>query len=400
MLYALIDALQGWLDQRGLSWVVMVMYQLEFRAMFAALLSFCVVLFMGRRVIAWLRAKRIGDSAQFGVERVNQLMSARAGTPTMGGILICGALLLSTLLLADVLHNRFVQLGMMVVVWLAVLGGVDDWLKLTQAKREPGVRDGLFAWEKLLFQIGCGLVAGFFLYRTGASDGAHVLNLPFQRTYVPTPSIESMIQQPDLAPGVIVLGIGAFTLLATLWIAGMSNAVNITDGMDGLATGNLIIAGLAMMVLAWVAASPRAAFFLMVPEVAGSGELMVMVGAMVGACLGFLWFNCSPASVFMGDTGSLALGGFLGFVAIAIRQEILLLVIGGVFLFEMGSVVAQVSYFKHTKRKFGEGRRIFLCAPIHHHFQWGGWSEQQVVVRFWLMTVVLATIALVSLKLR
>jgi phospho-N-acetylmuramoyl-pentapeptide-transferase len=199
---------------------------------------------------------------------------------------------------------------------------------------------------------------------------------------------------------VIILGTGAFAIYAALMIAGMSNAVNITDGMDGLATGNLIIAGLAMMVLAWIAASPRAAFFLMVPEVAGSGELLVMMGAMVGACLGFLWFNCSPASVFMGDTGSLALGGLLAYVAAAIRQELLLLVIGGVFLMECGSVMAQMSWFKYTRRKYGEGRRIFRCAPIHHHFHLTGWSEQQVVVRFWLMTVVLATIALVSLKLR
>ncbi|MSR29645.1 MAG: phospho-N-acetylmuramoyl-pentapeptide-transferase [Phycisphaerales bacterium] len=400
MLYALIESLQGWLDNRGLSWLVMVMYQLEFRALLAALLSFALVLAFGRRVIEWLRSKRIGDSAQFGMDGVNQLMQSRAGTPTMGGILICGALLASTLLLADVLHNRYAQLGIIVVVWLGVVGGFDDWLKLTQHRREPGVRDGLFAWEKLLFQVGVGLVVGFFLYRAGGSDGAHVLNLPFQRTYVPTPSIESMIQPPSLAPGVIVLGVGAFTILATLWITSMSNAVNITDGMDGLATGNLIIAGLAVMVLAWIAASPRAAYFLMVPEVDGTGELMVMAGAMVGACLGFLWFNCSPASVFMGDTGSLALGGLLGYIAIAIRQEILLLLICGIFLLEIGSVVAQVGYFKYTRRKFGQGKRIFRCTPIHHHFHLGGWKEQQVVVRFCVVTVVLTTIALVSLKLR
>ncbi len=400
MLYSLIDSLQGWLDARGLSWVVMVMYQLEFRALFAALLAFAIVLVFGRRVIAWLRAKKIGDSAEFGVEQLNLLMQGREGTPTMGGLLICGAMLVSTLLLADTFHNRYVQLGGIVVIWLAVVGGFDDWLKLTQRKRQPGVRDGLFAWEKLLFQLGLGVVVGFFLYRAGASDGAHVFNIPFQRTYVPTPSLESLIQPPDLASGVMVLGIASFTILAALWIAGMSNAVNITDGMDGLATGTLVIVSLAMMVLIWIAASPRAAFFLMVPEVEGSGELMVMMGAMVGACLGFLWFNCSPASVFMGDTGSLALGGFLGFVAIAIRQELLLLVIGGIFLAEMGSVVIQVSWFKYTRRRYGEPRRVFLCTPIHHHFHWAGWKEQQVVVRFWLITVVLATVALVSLKLR
>ncbi len=400
MLYSLTDSLQGWLDQRGLSWLVMVMYQLEFRALLSALLAFSIVLYFGPRVIAWLRAKKVGDTAEFGVEKINLLMQGRSGTPTMGGVLICGALLLSTLLLADVLHNRYVQLGMIVVLWLSALGGVDDWLKLTQSRRAPGMRDGLFAWEKLLFQAGLGLMVGFFLYRAGASEGAHVLNLPFQRTYLPTPSIESMIQPPALSPGVIVLGIGAFTLMAAFWITMMSNAVNITDGMDGLATGNLIIAGLTVMVLAWVAASPRAAYYLMVPEVAGSGELLVMAGAMVGACLGFLWFNCSPASIFMGDTGSLSLGGLLGFIAVAIRQEVLLLAIGGIFLLEMGSVAMQVGYFKYSRKKYGAGRRIFLMAPIHHHFQMRDWGEQQVVVRFWLISVVLATIALVTLKLR
>ncbi len=400
MLYNLTVAAQSWLDDRGLGWLVMVMYQLEFRALIASLLSFALVLWFGPRVIRWLAGRKIGDTPEFGNDSVNQLMQSRAGTPTMGGVIILGALLTSTVLLADVLHNRYVQLGVVVIVWLAVLGGFDDWLKLTQSRRAPGTRDGLVAWEKLLFQLGLGALVGFFLYRASGMHDAHVLNLPFQRTYVPTPSIEALIQPPAISSGVIVLGVGLFTLLAMLWIAGVSNAVNITDGMDGLATGTLIIASLAMMALVWIGGSPRAAYFLMVPSVAGTAELMVMAGAMAGACLGFLWFNCSPARVFMGDTGSLALGGLLAYMALAVRQELLLILIGGVFFLEMGSVMAQVSWFKWTRRKYGEGRRIFRCTPIHHHFHLGGWKEQQVVVRFWLITVVLTMVALVSLKLR
>lgn len=400
MLYNLTEALQGWLDDRGLSWLVMVMYQLEFRALFAFLFSFALVLVIGPRVIRWLALRKIGDTPEFGNDSLNQLMQSRAGTPTMGGIIICGALLVSTALLADVIHNRFIHLGVVVVLCFAVVGGFDDWLKLTQSQRAPGVRDGLFAWEKLLFQVGFGLLVGFFLYRASGSFDAHVLNLPFQRTYLPTPSIETLMQPPSIAPGVWVLGIGSFTLIAMLAIAGTSNAVNMTDGMDGLATGTLIIASLAMMVLLWISGSPRAASFLMVPSVPGTGELMVMAGAMAGACSGFLWFNCSPARVFMGDTGSLALGGLLGYFAVACRQEILLLLIGGIFFLELGSIVAQTSYFKWSRRRYGQGRRIFRCAPIHHHFHLGGWKEQQVVVRFWLITVVLTMIALVSLKLR
>ncbi|MDA0214903.1 MAG: phospho-N-acetylmuramoyl-pentapeptide-transferase [Planctomycetota bacterium] len=400
MLYNLTEATQSWLDDRGLSWVVMVMYQLEFRALFAALLSFVLVLTFGPRVIRWLAQRKIGDTPEFGNDSLNQLMQSRAGTPTMGGVIICGALIASTLLLADVIHNRYIHLGLMVVISFGVLGSVDDWLKLTQSRRSPGVRDGLFAWEKLLFQLGLSLIIGFFLYRWGSTVDAHVLNLPFQRTYLPTPSIESIIQPPPIADGVWILGIGFFLIVAMLAIAGTSNAVNMTDGMDGLATGTLIIASLAMMVLIWIAGSPRAAYFLMVPSVAGTGELMVMAGAMAGACLGFLWFNCSPARIFMGDTGSLALGALLGFFAVAVRQELLLLLIGGIFFLELGSVFAQRTWFRWTRKRYGQGRRIFRCAPIHHHFHLGGWKEQQVVVRFWLISVVLTMIALVSLKLR
>ncbi|MBC24058.1 MAG: phospho-N-acetylmuramoyl-pentapeptide-transferase [Phycisphaerae bacterium] len=395
MLYNLTQLLQNVLDQIGLYSLIQVVYQLEFRAVGAVLLSFFLVMVFARPVIRWLARQKVGDSPEFYNERVNELMKSRAGTPTMGGVLICGSILLTVFLLADILYNRYVHLAIVTLLWLAILGGIDDWLKLTSARRKPGSREGLYAWEKLLFQLGLGVMIGLFLYMHAGTVDAHVLNLPFQRTYVPTQSVETLIQPPLLSPGVIVLGMLGFVIIAAMLLAGTSNAVNLTDGMDGLATGTLLVASLAMMILTYISGNSSVAYYLLVPSVPGTGELMVVAGAMAGACLGFLWFNCSPASVFMGDTGSLPMGGLLAYIAIAIRQEVLLVIIGGVFFIEMFSVMIQVSYFKYTS-----GKRIFRMSPIHHHFHLGGWSEHQVVARFWLVAIVLAMIALVSLKLR
>ncbi len=387
MLYYLLTKTSDRLDEVGLYSLLQVFYQLEFRAFVAVVCSFLVVLIFGRKTIRWLIKQKIGDSPEFYHADLNEIMARKAATPTMGGILICGSMLLTILLFAD-LTNRFVMLALIVLAWLAVLGGFDDWLKLTSARRAPGSREGLHAWEKLLFQIGIGAVAGYFLYRYGMGrETHHVLTLPFQRTYQPgTTQLES---------SVIVLGPVAFVLIATILIAGTSNAVNLTDGMDGLAPGTLAVASFALMVLCFIAGSFDTARFLMFPHIDGSKELMIVTGAMAGACLGFLWFNCAPAQVFMGDTGALPLGGLMAYIAVAIRQEILLLVIGGVFFMEMASVILQVGYFKWTG-----GKRIFRCSPVHHHFHLGGWSEPQVVTRFWVLAVVFAMIALVSIKLR
>ncbi len=387
MLYYLLTNSSDWLDEIGLYSLLQVFYQLEFRAFVAVVCSFLIVLLFGRKTIRWLIRQKIGDSPEFYHADLNEIMARKAATPTMGGILICGSMLLTILLFAD-LTNRFVMLALIVLAWLAVLGGFDDWLKLTSARRAPGSREGLHAWEKLLFQIGIGAVAGYFLYRHGMGrETHHVLTLPFQRTYEPgTTQLES---------SVIVLGPVAFVLIATILIAGTSNAVNLTDGMDGLAAGTLAVASFALMVLCFIAGSFDTARFLMFPHIDGSKELMIVTGAMAGACLGFLWFNCAPAQVFMGDTGALPLGGLMAYIAVAIRQEILLLVIGGVFFMEMASVILQVGYFKWTG-----GKRMFRCSPVHHHFHLGGWSEPQVVTRFWVLAVVFAMIALVSIKLR
>ena len=387
MLYNLLQATDDRLDEMGLYSLLQVLYQLEFRAFAAVLLSFGLVLLCGRPVVRWLIRQKIGDAPEFYRADLNELMARKAATPTMGGILVVGAVAATLLLLGD-LRNRYVIIALIVAGWLAMVGGVDDWLKLTSARRGPGSREGLYAWEKLLFQLGIGAVAGLFLYRHGlGQEAARVLTLPFQRTFRPGTM--------ELEPGVLVLGGAAFVTIATLLIAGTSNAVNLTDGMDGLASGCMAVASFALMVLCFIAGSVETARFLMFPYIDGAQELMIVSGAMAGACLGFLWFNCAPAEVFMGDTGSLPLGGLAAYIAVAIRQEVLLLVIGGVFFMEMASVILQVGYFKWTR-----GKRIFRCSPIHHHFHLGGWSEQQVVTRFWVLAAVFAMAALVSIKLR
>lgn len=390
MLFNLLQRYSEWLDHIGVFSILQVFYQLEFRAFFAVVVSFTIVLTFGKRTIRWLLKQKIGDAPEFYRADLNTLMASKAATPTMGGLLICAAVLVTVLLLAD-LKERYVHLAIIVLVWLALVGGFDDWLKLTSARRNPGSREGLLAWEKLLFQLGIALLVGWFLYRQGGDgpngEAAHVLTLPFQRTYIPGTM--------NLGPSVIVLGPVAFIIITVLLIAGTSNAVNLTDGMDGLASGTMIVASFALMALCYIAGQEEPARTLMFPYLQGSKELMVVTGAMSGALLGFLWFNCAPAQVFMGDTGSLPLGGLLAYVAVAIRQEVLLIIIGGVFFMEMFSVIMQVGYFKWTK-----GQRIFRCSPIHHHFHLGGWSEQQVVIRFWVLGAIFAMIALVSIKLR
>lgn len=398
MLYYLTNAFQGSLGD-SVYWVIQIFTQHHFRAFAALVCSFLFVILFGPKVIARLRALKVGDSPEFYNNELNTLNQGKKDTPTMGGVLIVGAILASVLLFGDVVHSRYVHLSILVLVWLAGVGMFDDWLKLTAARRAAGTREGLFAKEKLLFQFGIGLLAAYFLYLTSAAEGdpsAICLNLPFQRTFEPRKFEEIKTAATfALNPGVYLLPLWAFLVIGTLFIAGTSNAVNIADGMDGLAAGTMSIASIVVMVLCFVASSRELSLLLLVPYVPGSRELIVVSGAMAGACLGFLWFNCNPARVFMGDTGSLALGGLLAFIAFAIRQELLLFLIAGIFYLELASTAMQVGYFKWTG-----GKRIFRCAPIHHHFHLGGWSETQVVVRFWLITAVLGAIALASLKVR
>lgn len=379
MIYWVLDVLRARLESLGLGWLVRVFDQVEFRALLSAGLAFAVVLVLGKPTIRWLVRLKVGDSGLTDGEALRAHAASKANVPTMGGVLICGSIVVSTLLLADVVNAFVVVLGMVVVVWLAGVGGADDYLKLTAKRRGTG-RQGLRAWEKLVFQLGLGLLVGVFAYGQAAvADGpsmGHVLKLPWQPVW-------DAINR-DAAEGLVYLPRVGYVVVALLMITGMSNAVNITDGMDGLAAGLVAAVGSGLMVLCLIAGDAGQAIAWMVPKVAEADELGVMAAAMVGACLGFLWWNCNPARVFMGDTGSLALGGLIGFIAVVIRQEIVVLLMCGVFLAEIGSVVIQVAYFRSTG-----GKRVFRMAPYHHHLHLGGWTESQVVQRLWIVEVVL-----------
>jgi phospho-N-acetylmuramoyl-pentapeptide-transferase len=355
-----------------------------FRGLVALLTAFVLVWWMGPRVIRTLIRMRIGDVPDFDRLDYNELTRHKANVPTMGGVMILAALVGSILLLAD-LRNFYVILALTCIVWLGGLGCFDDFLKLRAARLGLG-RSGLWSYQKFLFQLGLGVLLATFIFRHGEADRAagattffDALNLPFFK-FNPASHV--------------TLSRLVFACVAVLVITGTSNAVNLTDGLDGLAAGCLVVSSLIFMVLTEIAGDAEWAAYLLMPPVAGSAELTVVCGAMAGACLGFLWYNCHPAQVFMGDTGSLPLGGLIGFVAIVIRQELILFIVGGIFVIEAVSVMLQVSYYKRTKT------RMFRMAPIHHHFHLAGWPESQVVVRFWLMAVLFAVLALVTVKLR
>ncbi|MHC4260577.1 MAG: phospho-N-acetylmuramoyl-pentapeptide-transferase [Planctomycetota bacterium] len=354
-----------------------------FRSIAALLTSVLIALLIGPRIIRWLMRKKIGDRPEFHHAALNELTKEKVNTPTMGGLIIILASLATTLLWAK-LNNPFVQKAIVLIIWFAILGGVDDWLKLTGFIRHRS-RNGLKPWEKLIFQIGGAVLIASFLYADFVNiDDGRLFWLPFYKTGLP------------LAPWV-------FVLIAIFYISATSNAVNLTDGMDGLAAGCAGMVSLVLVVLCYVASETMAArtirvtwaSYLLLPHIPQAGELSIFYSAILGAVLGFLWFNCHPAQTFMGDVGSLPLGAAMGYGALVTRNEILLFVIGGVFVFELLSVVLQVGYFRYTG-----GKRLFRCAPIHHHFHLAGWSEPQVVVRFWLLAAAFAALALATLKIR
>ncbi len=352
-----------------------------FRATLAILTAFLITVLIAPPIIRALRKMKIGDIPEFDNEDMNQLMAMKGDTPTMGGVIILIGIFSATLLWAK-LANFYVSMGLFCMLWLGCLGMVDDYLKLTSFKRGGG-RDGLKMWEKLVFQIGLGVILAYFVFKHGLSNWPVGTNGPFNQLTIP------------FYKHGISLSIGTFTIIAVLVIAGTSNAVNLTDGLDGLAAGCMSLVGFVFMLLAYVAGTVKWANYLLVPWIPNSAELAVMCGALVGSCLGFLWYNCLPASVFMGDTGSLAMGGFIGYVAIVTRQEMLLFIVGGIFVIEAMSVILQVSYFKMTG-----GKRLFRMSPIHHHFHLKGWPESKVVLRFWLLAAIFAALALVTIKLR
>jgi len=355
------------------------------RATLAILLAFLVVWLLGPRVIRILIHMKVGDIPDFDHKALNELTRHKANVPTMGGVLILAGVVVAVLLLAN-LTVFYVHMAFVSLAWLAALGFIDDWVKLRD-KARFGSRDGLKFYQKILFQIGLAVMLGIFIYRRGQAtfegveiEHYRILAIPFFKGSV--------------AYGVL-LPPAAFYIMTVLVVAGTSNAVNLTDGMDGLASGCVALCCFVFMLLAWAVGDARVAEYLLFPHIPQAGELSVLCGAMMGACLGFLWYNCHPAQVFMGDTGSLPLGGLIGYVAIVTRQELLLLIVGGVFVIEAFSVILQVGYFKATG-----GKRIFRVAPLHHHFHLGGWTETQVVTRFWLLSVLFAAFALVTTKLR
>ena len=359
-----------------------VFQYITFRSAGAAITALLLSMLMGPGVIRWLqdlkfrqdyRPKDVKEGADATAAAADL---AKRGTPTMGGILIVLVLDIAVLLWAR--WNPFVLLTVLAIVVLAGLGFYDDWLKVTKQTNE-GAKSHL----KLYVQFALGLGVSIYLWQLPSTASLiNDIQVPF-------------IKNPVLI-GVPVVGI----LLAILVICGASNAVNLTDGMDGLAIGCTLITTLVFLVMTYIAGNSVFAHYLLVPHVPGAGELTVICGAMLGACLGFLWFNCHPAEVFMGDTGSLALGGALGIMAVLIHQPFVLPIAGAVFVAEALSVMLQVGWFKYTRKRYGQGRRIFLMSPLHHHFRKQGLPESKIVVRFYIVAILCAVVALSTLKVR
>lgn len=345
------------------------------RAALAALTSLFLCLVIGPRVINMLRRHQLGETIRTDGPESHL---AKKGTPTMGGLIILGAVSISVLLWGK-LDNFYVQMIFLCTIWMGVVGFIDDYLKVVKKMKR-----GLIGRYKIVGQFLIGLILGCSIYFNDAfiAQGLNAnTSLPFLKNY-------------EIQFGILYIPLVIFVLTAS------SNAVNLTDGLDGLATGLIAIAMLAFAGISYVTGHFKFSDYLNIVFLPGSGELAVYCLAIVGAAMGFLWYNSYPAQVFMGDTGSLALGSTLGAVAILVKKEIFLILIGGVFVAETLSVIIQTSYFKYTRRKYGEGRRVFKMAPLHHHFELKGWPETKVVVRFWIVGVVLALLSLATFKVR
>src|SRR5580765_6882447 len=382
MLYYLSQQLLEW--SAGTIWAealspLRLFRYITFRSAGAAFTALLISWWLGARVIAWLKQLKFGqdysDKAELAGSLAARLFSKK-GTPTMGGILIVLALNVTTLLWAQ--WNTLIQLTLLSVVVLTGLGFYDDYAKIIQ-QSGAGTRSHVKLWVQTILA----LFIGLYLWRVPSTSKLITeIMVPFYKYPVLT--------------GAGLVGL----ILTIITIVGSANAVNLTDGLDGLAIGCTLIVAVVFVILTYLSGNARAAGYLQIPYVPGAGELTVFCAAMIGAGLGFLWFNCHPAQVFMGDTGSLALGGSLGIMAVLIHQPLVLVIAGGVFVAEALSVVIQTSYFKYTRRKYGTGRRVFLMAPLHHHFEKMGWHETQVVMRFYILGVVCAVAALSTLKIR
>ncbi len=413
MLYYLFIWLDKQFDIPGAG----VFQYISFRTAMAVILSLLLTTVYGSRLIRILREKQVGETVRnLGLEGQMQ----KQGTPTMGGIVILLGILVPTLLFAK-LENIYIILMLVTTVWMGIIGFIDDYIKVFKKDKQ-----GLAGRFKIMGQVGLALIIGWTMHSHPGIVVREEVTLPVTSVaplevhqHGTTPYFTQNVKSTktnipfyknnefDYSKVLKFLGgdyqkysLTIFMLFVILIITAVSNGANLTDGIDGLATGTSAIIGITLAIFAYVSGNTIMADYLNIMYIPNSGELVIFAGAFVGACVGFLWYNSYPAQVFMGDTGSLAIGGIIAAFAIMIRKELLIPILCGVFLVEIASVMIQVSYFKYTKRKFGEGRRVFLMSPLHHHYQKKGYHEAKIVTRFWIVGVILAVLTIVTLKLR
>ncbi|MEP6700094.1 MAG: phospho-N-acetylmuramoyl-pentapeptide-transferase [Bacteroidota bacterium] len=425
MLYHLFD----WLNSEGIKFPGSRLFEfITFRLLLAVLLSLFITTFYGKKLIKFLQKKQISESIR---EEGLAGEEGKTDTPTMGGIIIILAIIIPTLLLAN-LTKIYVQLMLVSTVWLGIIGFIDDYLKLSgkrQAQKKgeqykKGDKDGLAGWFKILGQVGLGITVGATLYfnsevqiwreyvgkvpPTDSSVFAKQVNGTtkyFTETKTPLTTIPFVKNHEFNYSKLLPASWRSYTwvlyiLIVIFIITAVSNGSNLTDGLDGLATGTSAIIGVLLGIFAYASGNLVFADYLNIMYIPDLGELSIFIAAMIGACIGFLWYNSYPAQIFMGDTGSLTLGGIIASLAIIVHKELLLPIFCGVFFVETLSVMLQVGYFKYTRRRFGIGRRVFLKAPLHHHYQVKGYHEVKIVNRFWIVTVLLVVLSIVTLKLR
>ncbi|PZR26043.1 MAG: phospho-N-acetylmuramoyl-pentapeptide-transferase [Citrobacter freundii] len=425
MLYHLFE----WFKEQGFKFAGSELFRfISFRVMLAVLLSLFITAFYGKKLIRFLQKKQLGETVRDLGLAGEQI---KKGTPTMGGIVIILAIIIPTLLFAR-LTSVYIILMLIATIWLGIIGFIDDYLKLRAKKiaQQQGVKyvkgdkDGLAGWFKILGQVGLGITVGAVLcFNSNVKTWREYTSVPkpgdstiitvkvndtlkhFVETKEPVTTIPFVknheFNYAKLLPEglrkyswVLYIGIVIFIITA------VSNGANITDGLDGLATGTSALIGVCLGIFAYASGNFVFADYLNIMYIPGLGELSIFIASMIGACIGFLWYNSYPAQVFMGDTGSLTLGGIIASIAIIVHKELLIPIFCGVFLVELVSVMLQVSYFKYTKKKFGVGKRIFLMSPLHHHFQKKGYHEAKIVTRFWIVTVLFVVLSIVTLKLR
>jgi len=435
MLYYLFE----WMSRNGIKFPgSMLFHFISFRILIAVILSLLITTVFGKRLIQFLRKKQIGESVrELGLAGEKQ----KSGTPTMGGIIILLAIVIPTLLLGD-LHKVYVRLMLLCTIWLGIIGFLDDYLKLKARRkaREKGHAytkrdsDGLAGTSKIFGQVMLGIIIGATLYfnpnvtvereiittgsgapmlergerRLGANEDTIIVDGNMHRfvkvktpiTTIPFVKTHEFNYAKLLPASWEKLTYILYIAIVIIIVTAVSNGANITDGLDGLATGVSAIIGLGLGVFVFVSGDVRIAEYLNIMYIPNLSELAIFIASFVGACVGFLWYNAYPAQVFMGDTGSLALGGIIASLAIIVRKELLIPIFCVVFLVENLSVVIQVSYFKYTKKKYGEGRRVFLMSPLHHHYQKLGYHESKIAVRFWVVTILSVVMAVVTLKIR